>query len=129
MIIEQGERMATPAAAQRKVTLEVHLAKFIGGRTFEAHVRVVLPGLRRIDQAAPAQDRPDGRKRGQSLHAQILEPTPQLARTPGRMLRAQRRHSLFGRGLRAERRALRSPRTIRQSRPRSAAPWTRASHL
>jgi hypothetical protein len=122
VIIEQRERMAAPAAAEREVALEVHLPKFIGRRAFEAHVRAVLRRLREIDQAAPPQDRPDGRRRGQFRHAEILEPPSQLARTPCRVLRPQRRQPLFERRLGAVRRALWPPRTIRQSRAQIGRP-------
>lgn len=82
VINEQGKRMATPAAAEREVALEIHLPEFIERGALKAHMRAVPLSLPRIDEAAPTQDRPDGRRRGQPLHAEIFQTAPQPARSP-----------------------------------------------
>jgi len=83
VIIEQGERMATPAAAAREVALEIHLPEFIGRRALKAHVRAVPLGQSRAGGTHREEDAGKGTD---------LKP---LLATPGKVLYADVGHG-FG---------------------------------
>jgi hypothetical protein len=85
MVVEHRQRMAAPAAAQGHVALEVHLPEFVGAWPFEAHISLMLDAGPCLDAASLVQE--PGNRTGdrQSLQAQILEATVQLARTPSRV--------------------------------------------
>ena len=106
VVVEHGQGMAA-APLKREVAGEVKLPQIVGGRGFEAGLRLAQLALCRIDQPVPVQDRRDGAGGRGDRSAQVEQTAAQLAPAPGRMLRPQRKHRRFHRGIGPVRRPVR----------------------
>src|SRR6202451_3058242 len=110
MVIDDGERMPSPAVRQRHVTLEVHLPKQIGRGLLEAMLRHRATRWR-IDPAVPAQDLVHGRMRRTGCLL-TLETMGDLASAPGRVSVEQRQNARFRRCCGSRGARMRPPRAI-----------------
>ena len=117
MIVERGERMATPAV-QGEVTLEVHLPKLV--RAGPARTAAMAPDARPTPLPSPVatpQDRSDRARRRDVGLAAILERPLDLPPAPDVVASiTDLEHFRFDRRRRARRTRLRPPRLLGQAR-------------
>jgi hypothetical protein len=114
-IVQHRQRMAA-AARQPEMALEIHLPQLVRAAPLEPLERAVLGGLRRIQQAMPAQHLGHCRGRRHLRQPQITQPTRQLAPAPARMGLPQRDDLGLDRGRTAPRAGVRPAGPIGQSR-------------
>ena len=112
MIFEHGQRMTAAAIAERDMSLEVHLPEQVRRRLLEA-LDGCRPSWRRHNPPMPLQNLMH-RRAGRSGHPLAFETAHDLARAPGRMRIAHRKHSSLHRRFRPARARVRTPRAIRK---------------
>ena len=91
MIVDHRQRMA-PAGAEGEMPLEVHLPQLVRRRPLETLHTADAAGSPQVDPAVPVQNRRNRAGARHRLMFEILQPPPDLAPAPGRMLVTNRQH-------------------------------------